>query len=157
MTRAIPGTRWMSSQAAPKDAPVPSLQSDPQPVRVLVVDDDAGIRVLITRILTRHGCVVDAVRDGAEAIEKLREHEYAVILVDLRMLGLGLTRQKIEILNLPSVDDLRTLLTEWAYRQVFLTNDARTEALAPWLEHYNTERRHSSLKGKPPISRLLPT
>ncbi|WP_370895002.1 integrase core domain-containing protein, partial [Janibacter sp. GXQ6167] len=25
---------------------------------------------------------------------------------------------------------------------------------APWLEHYNTERRHSSLAGHPPISRL---
>ncbi|MFB9552532.1 integrase core domain-containing protein, partial [Nocardioides luteus] len=26
--------------------------------------------------------------------------------------------------------------------------------LAPWLEHYNTQRRHSSLNGLPPISRL---
>jgi transposase InsO family protein len=57
---------------------------------------------------------------------------------------------KVERLN-------RTLLTEWAYRQVFLTNDDRTAALAPWLEHYNTQRRHSALAGLPPISRLLPT
>jgi transposase InsO family protein len=57
---------------------------------------------------------------------------------------------KVERLN-------RTLATEWAYRQVFTTNDARAAALAPWLEHYNTERRHSALEGKPPISRLLPT
>ncbi|MBF4765697.1 transposase, partial [Nocardioides islandensis] len=28
---------------------------------------------------------------------------------------------------------------------------------APWLEHYNTQRRHSALGGHPPISRLLPT
>ena len=40
---------------------------------------------------------------------------------------------------------------------VFTSNDDRTAALAPWLEHYNTERRHSALGGKPPISRLLPT
>ncbi|WP_152223424.1 integrase core domain-containing protein, partial [Arthrobacter gandavensis] len=33
----------------------------------------------------------------------------------------------------------------------------RTAALAPWLEHYNNERHHSALGGKPPISRLLPT
>ncbi|WP_155768385.1 integrase core domain-containing protein, partial [Mycobacterium colombiense] len=26
-----------------------------------------------------------------------------------------------------------------------------------WLEHYNTQRRHSALGGLPPISRLLPT
>ncbi|WP_243060627.1 integrase core domain-containing protein, partial [Nocardioides sp. SR21] len=57
---------------------------------------------------------------------------------------------KVERLN-------RTLLTEWAYRQVFTTNDERAAALAPWLEHYNTQRRHSALGGLPPISRLRPT
>lgn len=51
----------------------------------------------------------------------------------------------------------RTLATEWAYRQVFLTNDSRAAALAPWLEVYNTVRRHTALAGLPPISRLSPT
>jgi transposase InsO family protein len=57
---------------------------------------------------------------------------------------------KVERLN-------RTLTTEWAYRQVFTSNDDRTAALAPWIEHYNTRRRHSALGGHPPISRLEPT
>jgi transposase InsO family protein len=48
----------------------------------------------------------------------------------------------------------RTMATEWAYRQPFLTNAARTAALATWLEHYNTQRRHSALGGRPPVSRL---
>jgi transposase InsO family protein len=48
----------------------------------------------------------------------------------------------------------RTLQTEWAYRQIFTTNDARTAAFAPWLAHYNNERRHSALGGQPPVSRL---
>ncbi|MGO4258878.1 IS481 family transposase [Marmoricola sp. RAF53] len=48
----------------------------------------------------------------------------------------------------------RTIQIEWAYRQVFLTNTARSAALAPWLEFYNTGRRHSALGGQPPISRL---
>lgn len=56
---------------------------------------------------------------------------------------------KVERLN-------RTLQTEWAYRQVFTSNDERTAALAPWLEHYNTRRIHSAL-GAPPISRVSPT
>jgi transposase InsO family protein len=51
----------------------------------------------------------------------------------------------------------RTLQTEWAYRQVFATNQERADALAPWLEHYNTRRRHTALGGHPPISRLSPT
>ena len=33
----------------------------------------------------------------------------------------------------------RTLQIEWAYRQVFTTNAERCAALAPWLEHYNTD------------------
>jgi len=57
---------------------------------------------------------------------------------------------KVERLN-------RTLQAEWAYRQVFTSNDDRAAALAPWLEQYNTQRRHSALGGLPPISRLLPT
>ena len=54
---------------------------------------------------------------------------------------------KVERLN-------RTLQTEWAYRQPFTSNAQRAAALAPWIEHYNTERRHSALGGLPPISRL---
>jgi len=57
---------------------------------------------------------------------------------------------KVERLN-------RTLATEWAYRQVFTSNDQRAAALAPWVEYYNTQRRHSALGGQPPINRLSPT
>jgi transposase InsO family protein len=48
----------------------------------------------------------------------------------------------------------RTLHTEWAYRQAFTSNDQRAKALAPLLEYYNTERCHSALGGRPPVSRL---
>ena len=48
----------------------------------------------------------------------------------------------------------RTLQAEWAYRQVFTSNQARTDALAPRLEFYNTQRRHSALRGRPPSSRV---
>ena len=57
---------------------------------------------------------------------------------------------KVERLN-------RTLQIEWAYRQVFTSNQERAAALAPWLEHYNTQRHHSALGGRAPISRLSPT
>ncbi|MGW4478210.1 IS481 family transposase [Rhodococcus triatomae] len=57
---------------------------------------------------------------------------------------------KVERLN-------RTLQSEWAYRQVFTSNTERAAALAPWLEYYNTRRRHSALGGLPPVSRLAPT
>jgi len=50
----------------------------------------------------------------------------------------------------------RTLAAEWAYRQPFTSNQARAEALAPWLEHYNTGRIHSS-HGLTPAARVSPT
>jgi transposase InsO family protein len=58
------------------------------------------------------------------------------------------TNGKVERLN-------RTLATEWAYRQIFTSNQARTDALAPWLNHYNTERIHTGI-GATPISRVSP-
>ncbi|KJC64282.1 transposase [Agreia bicolorata] len=50
----------------------------------------------------------------------------------------------------------RTLATEWAYRQPFASNQARHDALAPWIEHYNTGRIHSS-HGLTPAARVSPT
>jgi transposase InsO family protein len=57
------------------------------------------------------------------------------------------TNGKAERLN-------RTLLTEWAYRDAYPSNTARTEALPTWLNYYNTRRAHTALGGQPPISRL---
>jgi transposase InsO family protein len=54
---------------------------------------------------------------------------------------------KVERLN-------RTLLIEWAYRRPYRSNAQRTRALATWLRRYNTERPHSALGGRPPVSRL---
>jgi len=57
------------------------------------------------------------------------------------------TNGKAERLN-------RTLLTEWAYRDSYLTNNARTDALPGWLDYYNTRRAHTALGGHPPITRV---
>ncbi len=51
----------------------------------------------------------------------------------------------------------RTLQTEWAYRRVYTSNAERTAALAPWLEYYNNQRRHTALGGHAPAHRVSPT
>ena len=53
--------------------------------RVLVVDDDEAIRTLVFTILRRGGMPVDTAKDGQEAIQKLGECRYAVLLLDLMM------------------------------------------------------------------------
>lgn len=57
-------------------------RSDP---RILIADDDASIRQLLTTIVRRERLSVDAATDGEDAIRKLQEHEYSVILLDLMM------------------------------------------------------------------------
>ncbi|MDF2443102.1 MAG: hypothetical protein JWR01_1305 [Subtercola sp.] len=55
------------------------------------------------------------------------------------------TNGKVERLN-------RTLATEWAYARPYASNSDRADALAPWLNYYNTERIHTGI-GTTPINR----
>jgi transposase InsO family protein len=48
----------------------------------------------------------------------------------------------------------RTLQIEWAYQRPFTSTAQRTAALDPWLHHYNNERTHHGIGGKPPITRV---
>jgi transposase InsO family protein len=48
----------------------------------------------------------------------------------------------------------RTLLSEWAYRRLYGSNQARLAALPRWLEFCNLRRPHTALGGNPPASRL---
>jgi hypothetical protein len=42
---------------------------------------------------------------------------------------------------------------EWLYVRVYLSEEARREALVPFLNEYNHDRPHSSIGNRPPISR----
>lgn len=46
-----------------------------------------------------------------------------------------------------------TLAREWAYVRDYTSENDRLAALADFLNHYNHERGHSALDGRPPISR----
>lgn len=56
-----------------------------QQKRILVVDDDAVVRELLATVLRQHSLVVDEACDGREALALIKEHQYAVILLDLLM------------------------------------------------------------------------
>jgi CheY-like chemotaxis protein len=53
--------------------------------RILVADDDHSIRQLLSTIIQREGFEVECVADGRQAIERLQERDYALILLDLMM------------------------------------------------------------------------
>ena len=48
----------------------------------------------------------------------------------------------------------QTLAREWAYGQRYRSSNARAKALPIWLNHYNTNRNHSGIGNRPPISRV---
>ena len=54
-------------------------------MRVLVAEDDPGLRSVMERGLREHGYIVDAVVDGDEALTYLRSYAYEVAVLDWRM------------------------------------------------------------------------
>src|SRR6185436_13584577 len=54
-----------------------------QQKRVLVVDDDPGIRKLLCAVLRDRGLSVDEAGDGKEALDLIEANEYGVIVLDL--------------------------------------------------------------------------
>jgi transposase InsO family protein len=48
----------------------------------------------------------------------------------------------------------QTMAREWAYGVSYRSHRERARALPHWLEHYNRGMPHSSLGGRPPISRV---
>ena len=55
--------------------------------RILIAEDEEGIRALVARALSQDGHSVSTAKDGAEALEMLtREHgAYDLVLTDIRM------------------------------------------------------------------------
>ncbi|HEU5394065.1 MAG TPA: sigma-54 dependent transcriptional regulator [Candidatus Methylomirabilis sp.] len=58
-------------------------------IKVLVVDDERPTRLLMEKELPRAGCAVIAVQSGEEALEQLRARDFDVVLLDLKMPGIG--------------------------------------------------------------------
>lgn len=55
---------------------------------ILVVDDEPDMRALLQDILKERGHRVVAAQSGTEALKRLDEEDYAVVLTDLRMKGM---------------------------------------------------------------------
>lgn len=55
---------------------------------VVIADDDADIRVLVERRLARRGWEIVAAADGTEALELVRRHGPAAVVLDSTMPGM---------------------------------------------------------------------
>jgi CheY-like chemotaxis protein len=57
----------------------------PRLARVLVVDDNPASRITLQTVLQAGGYSVDGAATAAEAVTKMEDHEYALVLSDLQM------------------------------------------------------------------------
>ena len=57
--------------------------------RILVVDDEPQIRRVMRTTLVARGYVVSDARSGEEALDKLREEKFDLVLLDMNMPGMG--------------------------------------------------------------------
>jgi len=85
----------MSTQAAP---------AADSPAHILVVDDDARIRDLLKRFLSRNGYLVTVARDAGHASRLLQSLAFDMLVVDVMMPGedgFSLTRRVRDEINTP--------------------------------------------------------
>lgn len=112
----------------------------------------AGFLTRAAAFFAGHGIAIrEVISDNA--LNYIRSHDFAQAIAALGARHLTIRPHcpwqngKVERFN-------RTVQVEWAYRQVFTSNAERADALEPWLDFYNTRRRHSAIGGLPPTSRL---
>lgn len=87
--------------------------------RILVVDDEASIRDLCARVLTRNGFAVTSASTGEDALRYLQDNSFDLIISDIRMPGVS------------GVDVLETAKTLYPSISVILiTGFGTTEILA---------------------------
>jgi CheY-like chemotaxis protein len=90
---------------------------------ILIVDDNAGVRRLLKRVVAEIGAAVVECNDGADALAAYIEHRPDIVLMDVRMPlvdGLTATRKirkhdplaRVVIVTDYDEDELRTLATD---------------------------------------------
>lgn len=94
------------------------------PITVLVVDDEAGLRRVLSRALSGSGHHVLTAGSGEEAAEVLKHHDVDVILMDLRMPGMsGRTLYHVIVSGWPHL----------AHRIIVMSGDLDEEPQRSWL------------------------
>lgn len=112
----------------------------------------AGFLARAAGFFAAHGITIrEVMTDNAK--NYIRSRDFQNVLTDLGARHI-LIRPHCPWQNGKAERFNRTLQLEWAYQRPFTSTAERTAALDPWLHHYNNQRNHHGIGGKPPISRV---
>jgi len=91
VTLQLPVVTDPVERTAPASGAHEARAGDKRVLRVLVVDDEEGVRKSLGRILTKQGSEVVLARNGAEALDAwdARGGAFDLVVTDLRMPGMG--------------------------------------------------------------------
>ncbi len=96
MRRSSLATRLLAVSSGEVDRPAASPLDDERArisaapgARVLLAEDNPINAILARALLEREGCTVDLARTGPDAVEAAMTRPYDLILLDLRMPGMG--------------------------------------------------------------------
>jgi two-component system response regulator (stage 0 sporulation protein F) len=93
---------------------------------ILVVDDKAGVRRLIYEALLDDGYLVEQASNGAEAIRKVKQKKYGVILLDVKMPGMN----GLETLNeIRKIDRNVPVVMMTAYGELEIMEEAHNKGV----------------------------
>jgi len=120
----------------------------PDSHRILVLDDEPKMGVLLKRSLDREGYEVAAFQHPAEALEELKTSRYDVLLTDLRMPGLD----GLEVLQRAKAISPRT---EVILMTAYATVETAREALTRGAVDYLVKPVSAETDLKPLLRRLL--
>ncbi len=59
-----------------------------EPIKILLVDDEEHIRLLFKEELEEEGYVTDLASNGFEALEKLKDAAFDLVILDIKMPGM---------------------------------------------------------------------
>ena len=64
--------------------------------KILIADDEEGIRLVLRDLLTGEGYAIEEAKDGEEALEKIKSDHFHMALIDIKMPkidGIGVVKE----------------------------------------------------------------
>ena len=118
--------------------------------KILIVDDQFGIRILLNEVLQKAGYTTFQAANGPQALEIAKEHELDLVLLDMKIPGMD----GIEILKrLKEYDKSISVIIMTAYGELDMIQQAKDlGALAHFSKPFDIDDIRSIVKKYVPLN-----